>query len=277
MEMTKNIPMIKNNFHTHVQRCRHASGTEEDYIASALQSGLTQLGFSDHAPFPDIDFGRRMLYCELQDYLDAVDTMKTRYHGKLTIWKGLEIEYLPSYRGYYEELLTKRGLDYLLMGEHFYIDTNGQRANVYEISSSTKEYTAYARTVAEGMRTGFFKAVAHPDLYLLNPFAWNDDCRRAADLILDTAAATGTILEYNANGLRWEQRTYPDGVRPPYPHETFWQMAAETSVKVIVGSDCHNPAHLWDSAMEQAYRTLDRLGITPVTELMGGTSGRQTV
>lgn len=256
----------KINFHTHTKRCRHALGEEEDYVKSAIHNGLSQLGFSDHAPFPDIDLGKRMLFEELKDYLGTIDELKMKYRSELILWKGLEIEYLPQYRRYYEELLTKWGVEYLIMGEHFYIDTLGRRTNIYEVNSSTEEYLAYAHTVAEGMRSGFFRIIAHPDLYMLNPFAWNDDCMKAADLIIDTAITTNTILEYNANGFRWEQRTYPDGMRHPYPHSTFWQMVAGTTAKVIVGADCHDPAYLWDDAVEQSYRNLQGLGIKPVRE-----------
>lgn len=232
-----------------------------------MAKGFSQLGFSDHAPYPDVDFGRRMLYEELEDYLETVDRLREKYRADLVIWKGLEIEYLPQYRNYYEELLTKHKVEYLLMGEHFYIDTKGKRANTYEISYSTREYIAYAQTIAEGMRTGMFKVVAHPDLYMLNHFAWNEDCKRAADLIIDTAVATDTILEYNANGLRWALDSYPDGVRHPYPYVGFWQMAAKAPVRVIVGSDCHGTHDLWDEAMETSYRNLRELGIEPVREL----------
>lgn len=258
---------MRTNFHTHTQRCRHAQGSEEDYIKEALAKGMSQLGFSDHAPYPDVDFGRRMLYEELEDYLEEVERLREKYREEIVIRRGLEIEYLPRYRSYYEELLAKQKVEYLLMGEHFYIDTKGNRANTYEIASSTQEYIAYAETVAEGMRTGLFKAVAHPDLYMLNHFAWNEDCKRAADLIIETAIATDTILEYNANGLRWPQDSYPDGVRQPYPYEGFWKMVAEAPVRVMVGSDCHSPQALWDEAMEMSYRNLQELGIEPVREL----------
>ena len=255
---------MKTNFHTHTSLCRHADGTAEDYVKSAVSNGLTQLGFSDHGPYPDIDLGQRMLFEELEEYLNEIDSLAAKYKQNIQIRKGLEIEYLPRYRDYYEQLLTKRSLEYLLMGEHFYINPEGERANIYEVTSSTGQYLAYARTVAEGMKTGLFAAVAHPDLYMLNPFAWNDDCRRAADLIIDTAVATDTILEYNANGLRWEQRTYPDGRRAPYPHDNFWKMAAKAPVRVIVGSDCHNPSCIWDCAMDTAHENLKKLGIQPV-------------
>ncbi|MCM1258535.1 MAG: histidinol-phosphatase [Roseburia sp.] len=257
---------IRINFHTHTKRCKHAIGSEEDYIKSAIANGISQLGISDHGPFPDVDLGWRMLFQELEDYLETLDTLAQKYQDDIIIRKGLEIEYLPEYLAYYETLLDRFGLDYLLMGEHIYINSNGEHASTYGINVSTKQYLDYARTMAEGMRTGLFKIAAHPDLYLLNPFSWNDDCKRAADLIINTAIATDTILEYNANGLRQEQRSYPDGIRYPYPHNSFWQMASQTNVRVIVGSDCHDPECLWDEAVKLAFQNLEKLGIIPITE-----------
>ena len=64
------------NFHTHTKRCLHAYGTEEDYIKAALSEGLSVLGFSDHAPFPDYDFGMRMPYSELDEYISELDRLK---------------------------------------------------------------------------------------------------------------------------------------------------------------------------------------------------------
>ncbi|MDE6281143.1 MAG: PHP domain-containing protein, partial [Oscillospiraceae bacterium] len=66
---------MKANYHTHTERCRHAQGTERDYVQEALTAGVSILGFSDHAPFPDHDFGLRMLYEELPAYIAAVDQL----------------------------------------------------------------------------------------------------------------------------------------------------------------------------------------------------------
>ena len=254
--------MKKINFHTHYSRCRHAAGSAEEYVQSAISSGLELLGFSDHAPFPDHDFGNRMPFCELSEYIDEVKQLSQKYRSEITLFTGLEIEYLPQYRSYYEELLTRYGMDYLLLGEHFFPCGSGPMPSLYGMPS-TDLYPVYARTIAEGMKTGYFAAVAHPDLYQFSLFAWDDNCRRAADILIDAAAATGIYLEYNANGLRREKQNYPDGIRYPYPDERFWQMASQAPVKVIVGSDCHNPLNLWDDAIETAYRNLENLGITP--------------
>lgn len=69
----------------------------------------TQLGFSDHAPFPDYDFGMRMPYCELSEYIEDINALTVQYRTDIILWKGLEIEYLPEYRDYYEALLTVPG------------------------------------------------------------------------------------------------------------------------------------------------------------------------
>lgn len=34
------------NYHTHTWRCRHADGTEREYVERAIEGGLKILGFS---------------------------------------------------------------------------------------------------------------------------------------------------------------------------------------------------------------------------------------
>ena len=63
------------NYHTHTRRCQHAIDSEEDYILSAIQSGYTELGFSDHTPWIyDSSFHpmmRREAY-EIDDYVSTL-------------------------------------------------------------------------------------------------------------------------------------------------------------------------------------------------------------
>ncbi|MFR9565822.1 MAG: PHP domain-containing protein, partial [Rikenellaceae bacterium] len=40
------------NYHTHTQRCNHATGSDESYVERAIQGGFSLLGFSDHTPWP---------------------------------------------------------------------------------------------------------------------------------------------------------------------------------------------------------------------------------
>ncbi len=254
------------NYHTHTQRCNHAQGTEEEYVLSALASGMDVLGFSDHAPYPDDSHGR-MPYPDLAVHFAEVDRLAGKYASRLRIRKGLEIEYLPRYRDYYEELLTRRKLDYLLLGEHFY--PRGDQVPLLMDAKSTEENIYYAEAIREALKTGYFLMLAHPDLFAMNPFAWDDRCERASDIILEAAAETGAVLEFNANGYRRGIHPYPDGDRYMYPHLRFWQKVSGSGLRVIIGADAHEPSQVWDDKMVRARQVLRDLGIEPLTNLEG--------
>lgn len=241
------------NFHTHTKRCLHAFGTEEDYVREAVAKGLSQLGFSDHGPFPDHEYGYRMPFEELTAYRLELDRLKAVYQDQLTLFSGLEIEYLPRCRAYYQELLSEQGMDYLALGEHFYCGRKGE-INFISAAKSTEDYLYYAQAVCDAMETGFFRFVAHPDLMFLNPFAFDKNTEKACEMIIEGAKRYNAVLELNANGFRREEKCYPDGKRHPYPYLRFWDMVKAADIPVIVGSDCHSPDQLFDSTMQKALR-----------------------
>lgn len=254
------------NFHTHTRRCLHAFGTEEDYVQEAVIKGVKKLGFSDHGPFPDHDFGLRMPFAELNDYLKEIERLKVVYQGKIQLYKGLEIEYHPRYREYYRQLLTEFGLDYLALGEHQFTAKDGTVKNIF-FAQSTEDYLEYADAVCEGMRTGYFQFVAHPDLMFLNNLAPDENTLLACERILDCAAETHTVLEYNANGFRRERKCYPEGLRYPYPYAPFWEMVRERKLPVIVGADCHSPQQVCDFTFLDAISRAQETGLYLVNDI----------
>lgn len=256
--------ILKSNFHTHTKRCCHAFGVEADYAKEAYDKGLSVLGFSDHAPFKDIDYGYRMQFSELQEYISAVQTERERYAGKMRILTGLEIEYLPKYCEYYEWLLNEMKLDYLALGEHFF-DINGRFCSIFA-SESTNEYIPYAKAISEALKKGYFSVLVHPDIMFMNCFAWNKNCDKACEIIVDAAMLTNTPVEYNANGIRRGQQDYPDGRRDPYPHPRFWAMAKDAGLKVLVGSDAHSPEQVYDKSMELAVKRAKDFGLDIISE-----------
>lgn len=245
---------MRSNFHTHTQRCKHAYGDEKDYAESAVKNELDLLGFSDHAPFPDYDYGLRMDFGELPDYLAAIDTLSADYGDKIRLYKGLEIEFLPKYLNYYKQLFEEFHVDYLALGEHMFTKSDGNIQNVYYLES-TKDYIEYAENIAAAAETGYFAFIAHPDLMFLNRFAWDENCSKACDIIISAAEKYNIILEFNANGLRRGKQYFPDGMRFAYPHDNFWKMLSGSSLRVIIGADCHVPEYIRDSAINIAEKT----------------------
>lgn len=261
---------LKANYHTHTSHCGHAAGLPKDYAKAAVEAGLSVLGFSDHAPFSDKDYYYRMQYPELDTYCHEVKSAKKTFLQKLKILCSLEIEYLPEYdkeKSYYEYLLKEKNMDYLLCGEHFFRDRSGNLHNITSIEES-RLAVEYAYACKDAMETGWFKILAHPDLFCINEsWGWNDDYEKAADIIIEAAARTGVILEFNANGLRRGKKSYPDGERWQYPHERFWEKVKNAELCAIVGSDAHSPDVIWDKAVSDSIDILKNIGIERITAL----------
>ncbi len=254
------------NFHTHTYRCLHAFGTEEDYVRAALASQLDELGFSDHAPFPHHDYGLRMPYSDLDDYLQTIDQLKEKYRDNIRLYKGLEIEYYAGQKEFYEMLLHEKGLDYLALGAHTRVDKDGAFRNIF-FAESTEDFLRYADNVCEAMQTGYFRFVAHPDLFFLNDFPMDENTEETCRRIIACAEETNTILELNANGYRRSRRMYHDGLRFPYPHEYFWRQTAKTDIRVIIGSDCHIPQQVYDKDVLFAHKEARRLGLNVIESI----------
>ena len=84
---------MKTNYHTHTTRCQHASGSDEDFVLSAIKGGFQVLGFSDHTPWKyrsDYESGIRMQPEELPAYVESVRTLQDKYRDKIDIKLGLE-------------------------------------------------------------------------------------------------------------------------------------------------------------------------------------------
>lgn len=243
--------MLKTNYHTHNQRCKHAFGTVMDYANAAYAAGFDIIGMSDHAPFEGNPYGLRMDFEELGAYIDEVKEAKKVYAGRMKVLLGLEIEYLPKCEAYYEKLLSKYGMDYLILGQHFFEGDNLREVYVYDLPDTTG-YVDYAKSVRNALSRGYFSLVAHPDWIFLHDYGWDDNCERACDIIVDAAVKYNVPLELNANGVRRGLSEFKDGMRYPYPHYRLFEKISKAKIPVMINADCHQPSELDDEAMKRS-------------------------
>jgi len=255
-----------NNYHTHHDRCRHASGTVEDYIKEAVRLGFDELGMSCHIPyedFPDLK-ALRMTYDELELYFNDIAYVQTNY-PQLKILKSLECEYFPKFHDYLERLYNE--CDYLILGQH-YIYNDGVFQDGFRFKEQ-KQLRLYADSVVEALETGFFRILAHPDVFMNGYPKWDSVCTEISRQMIESAIKNDVLLEINANGYRKGQRKYEDGTRYGYPSENFWHLVAKEypHAKVIINSDCHNPDFLNDEFMDKARDFAKRLNLNVVEQL----------
>lgn len=246
---------MKVNLHTHTYRCRHAKGTDEEYVLAAIDAGYDKLGFADHTPFPykdDYINGDKMLVEELPDYIDSVLSLKERYKGQIEILLGLECEAVPEFFSFLREM--KRKMDYLILGSH-----GDKRIDPYSgVLKEPQQLWRYLDFTVEGMETGLFLYLAHPDVMLGRYPVFDDTAAEVSRKLCREAKRLNMPLEYNLYGIY-------KGVKPGclgYPYDGFWRIAAEENCVAVVGVDAHNPGCFEATPMEPAVEYLHSLGIT---------------
>lgn len=242
------------NYHTHTARCHHAGGTEEEYVQRAIESGLKILGFSDHTPywFQGTYYSHmRMFRHELEEYVQVVKDLREKYADRIQILLGVECEYYPSYFEETVKHLREAGIEYMIQGQHWV----GDEENEPYCGRATDDETVLERFVdqsIEGMKTGLFTYLAHPDLI----YYVGDDASylRHMERLCKAAKELDMPLELNLLGFR-ARRNYPDA--------RFWKLAGEAGCKVLLGCDAHMPQDFLDtSAIEKAMELVRQYNLT---------------
>lgn len=229
------------NYHTHTKRCKHADGKDKKYVEEAIKGGLKILGFSDHAPylFPNTDYYStyRMEVDELHEYAHSIRALAKEYEKDIRILCGFELEYYPEFHEREMAFLQQVKPDYLLMGQHF---IGNELSQIYAPRQSEDGMlSAYVSQVLEGLATGDFLYLAHPDLPGLR-FS-KEAIEKEYTRLCEGAKALGIPLEINLLGIRSGRQ---------YPSRRFFEIAAKVGNDVILGADAHEPKTVRDPYSE---------------------------
>lgn len=227
------------NYHTHTYRCNHASGTEEEYIQRAIDCGVKYMGFSDHAPlrFSDgFEPSFRVPFSKAKEYFSTIGELREKYKDKIDIKIGFEMEYYPEMFDIMLKNVLTLGAEYLILGEHF---SNAEYPTKIEHSAvpndSVEKLKTYVSRVVEGLKTGVFTYVAHPDMinFTGDVSVFKEEMRK----ICIASREYGIPLEINCLGIR-DNRIYPN--------MTFWEVAGEEQCPVTFGFDAHDVLNAYD-------------------------------
>ena len=252
---------LKANYHTHTTRCLHACDSEAEYIEAAIHMGIEELGFSDHVPCPFKDgsvSGIRMKMEQVPEYVSTIRRLGQEYKKYIKLYVGFEAEYCPEFFEEQMNIFRKYNCDYLIMGQHF-LCNEFDGPYMGAVTEDESRIRAYVDRVIEGMKTGKFLYLAHPDLInyqgLDSVYDWEMArlCKAMRELNIP--------LEINLLGMSEGRQ---------YPNEMFWKLVGENGNQVIMGLDAHSAMQMkntecYNKAMEMVKKyklnLLDRLEI----------------
>lgn len=241
------------SLHTHTARCHHAGGTEREYIEKAIAEGLSVIGFADHAPyeFPDGYVSNfRMRASEMEDYFTTLLELRDEYRGKIDVKIGFEAEYYPALFEDFMKSLEPYPIDYLILGQH-YLDNETSRRYSGKTTDDASYLADYVDQVSEGIRTGVYSYVAHPDL--VNFIGDSEVYDREYARLIECACEVGVPLEINLLGLRAGRH---------YPNERFISLCGKMGAPMCIGADAHRPEDAADTASAQrAFALMEKYGV----------------
>lgn len=233
--------MIKSDFHVHTTYSDGKS-TPEEIVLSAIEKGLSTLGFSDHS-YTDFDENYCIKKEKISDYISEISALKEKYKTKIEILCGIEQDYFSG--------LPKYDFDFVIGSVHYFkfgneyvpVDSNADilfsAAEKYfggDVYTLAEEYFSLVSEVADKTSAtiiGHFDLITKfnektPLIDAANPryiAAW----KKAVDKLIPY----NIPFEINSGAISRGYRT------TPYPASDIIDYIKNKGGKLILSSDSH--------------------------------------
>jgi len=279
--------------HTHTVFCDGADDVES-CCRAAFEKGLSSLGFSSHAPIfkkTGIQTTWHLADDRLDEYIEAVRAAQKRWEGKLPVYLGLEVDFIPGLMGPADKDYREMGLDFIIGAVHYVIPPKGQP---FIIDDSAEELNRNIKAIYGGdslavveaywdsqeamIRAGGFDLLAHPDLVRKNNmapggaenqlFSENDELyRQRTAAIAALMGEAGIPAEINTGGLNRGK------TKDCFPSPDFLKQLKKYQVAMVINADAHRAEHL-GGHYEEARQSLLAAGYTETALFAGRRDGR---
>ena len=257
---------IDGDYHLHTPLCHHATGPLEAYVERAHQLGLRAIGFSDHNPLPNgLNATVRMNEAELDQYVACVTELRDKYHGRVEILLGLELDYFEHLEDYLRQQVARYPWDYIIGAVHSLEATSQEFAWATAVATDPRRYYGrYCALMRQLARSGLCDIIAHFDVPKRSgclPLAVvGEDLTRTLEII----AQSGVALEINTSGYRHPELPTPQ----PYPSLSLVAQAHQLGIPLLVNSDAHAPEHV-GSRFGEMETFLRGLGVASLVRFAG--------
>ncbi|HEX7511105.1 MAG TPA: histidinol-phosphatase [Chitinivibrionales bacterium] len=256
------------DYHVHTPFCGHAHGKMAEYVETAINAGVAELGFSDHLGRYYLGRLQRKRYWDwgmpekdLERYVAEVMELKQLYADKISIKVGLEVDYIEGAEHLAQCIISKFPFDFILGSIHCLPALGWYHLTHYTKAVPENVYTWYFAAARAALASGLFQSIAHLD-FVWRYIPWPE--QRRVELIThisDTVAvavASGVAIEINANGYLWSQANF---TRNFDPFDLMLDVIKEKNATITLGSDAHAPK-LVAKFFPEIIRILNKKGIS---------------
>ncbi|TVX99198.1 histidinol-phosphatase HisJ [Cohnella terricola] len=229
------------DYHTHNYRCGHAVGTLEEYILSAIDKGMEQIGLSDHMPLLHISHEENpdsaMPMDELPRYVEECLSLKEKYKGRIEVRVGLEGDYIEGCEEKIEKIVNGYPWDYVIGSVHFlgtWDVTDFRQVHRWEGRRIVDVFEQYFDAIRKAAATGFYDYIGHIDAIKRFSGKPEEDVTPLEDAALQAVKKHDLAFELNSAG-------YYAPCKEMYPSLSILERANAYGIPVTYGSDAHHP------------------------------------
>jgi histidinol-phosphatase (PHP family) len=251
--------------HTHTEFC-DGKGSVEDYCKTAFEKGFISLGFSAHAPVTKktgMPSSWHISENKLNDYCNAVAVAQKKWKDKLSVYLGLEADYIKNYISPSDADFKELNLDYIIGSVHCVLPSGckidwADTKNILCVDGSQSELEfmiqngwngsgsnlalSYWDAVVEMCKTGGFDILGHADLIKknnsLNKYFFAKDYMPKIEELAEVLSQTNIIVEVNTGGLNRGKTT------ETYPSVDILKIFKQKNIPVTINADAHSVQEL---------------------------------
>ncbi len=276
------------NHHTH-SLYSDGSSQPEEYIFAAIEKGFNLLGFTEHSPLPfenNFSFKKE----NKEEYIALINTLKQKYSGQISVYSGMEMDYIPGVSENFSKVKAEYKLDYLIGSVHLVKPenndelwfTDGPDYRTYDkglnelfAGDIRKAVTTYFNQLNEMIETQHFDIIGHfdkikmhnRDRFFKEAESWYMSLVKETLLLIQDR---DIIVEINTRGI-YKQRS-----ETTYPGIEILKQIKAMHIPVIVNSDAHKP-HEIDGEFEYGFSLLKEAGIDEVVYFKGNGWGFERI
>lgn len=251
--------------HVHSAYSKHASGSIEQVIISAIDKGISIWTITDHAPF-FLDSTNRLRKDEICDYKENILSLKEKYFNKIKVLLGLECDYFENCFDYNQEIIDFIKPDYIIGSIH-YIPGVNRNINVWDLDkiNNPQVFCSYFNQVKALIKSNQFDSIGHPDILLR--VVNSDVLQKYHCEIMDLLTESKLAYELNTSGLRKSKYNPTTNLEYfgewSYPCLSNIQYGVENKIDFVIGSDAHTPEDV-GLGIEDILLTTHKIGLEKI-------------
>ncbi|MBS0014696.1 MAG: histidinol-phosphatase [Desulfobacterales bacterium] len=238
------------DYHVHTRLCNHASGDMAQYVACAVDRGLSEIGFLEHLTLHEQGRHLSMTPMDIPLYYYAARRLQAAVKGQIRIRVGLEVDFTPDLTAQAQEIAECFDFDMIGGSVHFIENRNlvSSRAGQNPGKQTDPDlFDRYLDLLDQMADCPFIDIVCHLDVIRKFGARPGENFYRKLDPILDKIAAQGKTVEINTSGLHHRTAHI-------YPDAQILAKCRDKNIAVCLGSDAHRPEQVgrdFDAALAQ--------------------------